>query len=412
MVSIEFGGLNELTDAANNYHCNINKLYSNFDEFTLAVKKVMRNIVVSMYAHYIDFWPINGTCVRHCTLLMQSMLEFTFIYGRYCRRERQLKCFNPAVDDLRLSVKALMKKDEEEIWRADMFRMFQTGTDIMGDTDSALYVELTSMAQVYDLMHAGAHDIGLLSPRSRKTKEQTKDVYKQEPMEVLFKILSYKDCHKVDCGIIVLTCLRTPMLVLPPSECMRKYHNPHLQGLFAHKYPENGFSFVQPRGDIRDSIVLPDFRQLPELATQVLQTFAREDSTPRPSPSISTDTEAATHVHQLCMQSRTPDPDVLLQTVLDIMAKAGHGHLLPPKSEEYSSDEGSAVDDIDTPPMSPSRRIIIETAQRMQPEPQGLTAEELLNPAGATGGTPRHGTTASLLKQSPTPRSLTQHLSG
>ena len=83
-----------------------------------------------------------------------------------------------------------------------------------------------------------------------------------------------------------------------------------------------------------------------------------------------------------------PDPDVLWQTVLDIMAEAGHGRLLPPELEEYTSDEGSVVGDIDTPLMSASRRIIIETVQKMQLEPQGLMAEELLNPSGATGATP------------------------
>ena len=46
-----------------------------------------------------------------------------------------------------------MKSDEEEILRADMFRMFKMGKDIMGDTDSTLYAEPTSMVQVYDLMH-------------------------------------------------------------------------------------------------------------------------------------------------------------------------------------------------------------------------------------------------------------------
>ena len=93
MVVIEFGGLKELADAADNYHTNINKLYGNFDEFMLAINKVVWNIVVSMYAHYINQWPINGTCVGHRALLMQSMLEFTFIYGCYCHHERQLKCF-------------------------------------------------------------------------------------------------------------------------------------------------------------------------------------------------------------------------------------------------------------------------------------------------------------------------------
>ena len=171
MVVIEFSGLKELVDTTNNYHANINKLYSNFDEFILAVNKVVRNIVVLMYAHYIDRLPINSTCVGHRALLMQSMLEFAFIYGRYCHRERQLKCFNPTADDPRLSVDTLMKDDDEEIRRMDMFRMFKTGMDIMGDADSALYAETSSMAQVYDMMYAGACDIGLLPLRSCKTEK-------------------------------------------------------------------------------------------------------------------------------------------------------------------------------------------------------------------------------------------------
>ena len=229
MAVIEFGGLKELADVADNYHTNINKLYGNFDEFMLAVDKVVRNIVVLMYAHYIYQWPINSTCVGHRALLMQSMLEFAFIYGCYCRHERQLKLFNPAANDPHLSVDALMKGDEEEIWRMDMFHMFKTGMEIMGDADSALYAETSSMAQVYDMMYAGARDIGLLLLRSGKTKKETGDIYQQERMELLRKILSYKDCRKMDCGIVVLTCLRTPTLVLPTSECMHRYHNPHLQ---------------------------------------------------------------------------------------------------------------------------------------------------------------------------------------
>ena len=260
MVVIEFGGLMELADVADNYHANINKLYGNFDEFTLAIDKVVRNIVILMYAHYIDWWPINGTCVGHWALLMWSMLEFTFIYGRYCHCEWQLKCFNQVADDPHLSVDALMKDDEEEIQRMDMFRMFKTGMDIMGDANSTLYAEMSSMAQVYDMMYAGTCDLGLLLPRLCKTKKEMGEVYRQERMELLRKILSYKDCQKVDCGIVVPTCLRALTLVLLTSECMRRYHNPHLQGLFANKYPENGFGYVQPRGDLRDCIVPPDFR--------------------------------------------------------------------------------------------------------------------------------------------------------
>ena len=123
---------------------------------------------------------------------------------------------------------------------------------------------------------------------------------------------------------------------------------------------------------------------------------------PKASPSASTDTEVATHIHRLCVQP---------QAVLEIMAKAGHGHQLP-ELEDYATDEGSEVDDNDTPPMSPSRRVIIEAAQKMQPEPQGPTAEELLNPMRAKSVPPLHHTTVLPAKQSPTPRGCTLPVSG
>ena len=123
------------------------------------------------------------------------------------------------------------------------------------------------------------------------------------------------------------------------------------------------------------------------------------------------DTEAATHIHRLCVQPQAHDPDVLQQAVFDIMAEAGHHHLLP-ELEDYTTDEGSEVDDIDTPSMLPTRRVIIEAAQKMQPEPQGPMAEELLNPMRAKSVPPRHRTTVSPTKQSPTPRGCTLPVSG
>ena len=123
------------------------------------------------------------------------------------------------------------------------------------------------------------------------------------------------------------------------------------------------------------------------------------------------DTEAATHIHRLCMQPQAHDPDVLQQAVLDIMVKAGHVHLLP-ELEDYAKDEGSEVDDINTLPMSPSRRVIIKAAQKMQHEPQGPTAEELLNPTRAKSIPPRHHAMASPAKQSPTPQGCALPVSG
>ena len=82
MVGVEFGGLPELARAVENYRDNINMLYGSQDQLTLAPERVLRNIVVAMYSHYIDLWPISGACVSHRSLLMYSMLEFTMLIGR------------------------------------------------------------------------------------------------------------------------------------------------------------------------------------------------------------------------------------------------------------------------------------------------------------------------------------------
>ena len=46
MVCMEFGGHSELANADNNYHCNINTLFGDFEEYTMALDKVVRNIIV------------------------------------------------------------------------------------------------------------------------------------------------------------------------------------------------------------------------------------------------------------------------------------------------------------------------------------------------------------------------------
>ena len=132
---------------------------------------------------------------------------------------------------------------------------------------------------------------------------------------------------------------------------------------------------------------------------------------PKASPNARMDTEAATHIHRLCVQPQVHDPDALQQAVPDIMVEADHGHLLP-ELEDYTTDEGSEIDDIDTLPMSPSRRVIIKAAQKMQPEQQGPMAKELLNPTRAKSVPPWHRTKVLPAKQSPTPWGCVLPVSG
>ena len=281
MVSVEFGGLTELARAVDNYRDNINTLYGNADQFCLGPERALRNIVVAMYARYIDLFPVSGACVGHRALLMYSMLEFAMLMGRYVRRERQInRRLDDPVDpsDPRLSVDTLVRSPEENERSAQMENVYEGAMQLLGEPDSVLYAEPLSMAQHYDLMVAGSRHIGYLPERSsRKTAEDVAALFLRERGELLTRIRSYVDNRIMECGIVVPTCLRTPVLILDPKECMRRYHDPTLQGAFPTDFPVNGFGYVQPRNDIRRSIIPPNFRELPSRVAAAVTTLIRED---------------------------------------------------------------------------------------------------------------------------------------
>ena len=251
MVSVEFGGLTELMRAVDNYWDNINTLYGNSDQFSLGLERVLRNIVVAMYARYIDLFPISGACVGHRALLMYSMLEFAMLIGRYGRQERQInKHLDDPVDpsDPRLSVDMLVRSPEENERSAQMEKVYEGAMQLLGHPDGVLYAEPLSMAQHYDLMVAGSRHIGYLPERSsRKTAEDVAALFLRERGELLTRIRSYVDNCTMECNIVVPTCLRTPVLILDPKECMRRYHDPTLQGAVPHQLPRQRLSVLCSR---------------------------------------------------------------------------------------------------------------------------------------------------------------------
>ena len=281
MVSVEFGGLTELARAVDNYRDNINTLYGNSDQFFLAPERVLRNIVVAMYARYIDLFPISGACVSHRALLMYSMLEFAMLIGRYDPRERQInKHLDNPVDpsDPRLSVDTLVCSPEENERSTQMENVYEGAMQLLGEPDGVLYAEPLSMAQHYDLMVAGSCHIGYLPQHSaRKTAEDVAALFLWERGKLLTRIRSYVDNRTIECNIVVPTCLHTPVLILDPKECMCRYHDPTLQGAFPTDFPVNGFGFVQPRNDLRRSIIPPNFCELPFRVAAAMTTLIRKD---------------------------------------------------------------------------------------------------------------------------------------
>ena len=244
--------LARLDRAVHNYRDNLASLYHHPD-LTLTLDKALRNVIVRAYAHYIDLWPMNGACLRHRAILMQSMLKFAMHYGHYqcqqcylitqCRRGGLPPSeLLPAID------LAALLTDEEENLKPEQMNVSHTSImDLLGDPSNPLYAEPLSMTEHFDAITTGTCAIGKLPGRTHcRDEDVTTRVYEDEAKQVLQKILRYLDMRKMDGDLVVPTCLRTPTLILPASCFAVMYYDPDVQGQYASHFPTRGHGFMQP----------------------------------------------------------------------------------------------------------------------------------------------------------------------
>ena len=151
-------------------------------------------------------------------------------------------------------------------------------------------------------------------------------VHKEETQQVCQKILRCLDMRVMDGNLVVPTCLRTPTLIIPTGRFAQLYYDLDAQGQYASHIPAGGQGFLQPRGDIRTSIVPRNFRVLPTDVREVVDLyFHREELEAKEhwesDDCMSTDTEAANTVR--CLQLHCPVAKASLQmAVCEALAPA------------------------------------------------------------------------------------------
>ena len=148
----------------------------------------------------------------------------------------------------------------------------------------------------------------------------------------------------MDGNLIVPTCLRTPTLILLARCFVQLYYDPDTQGQYASDFPTRGQGFLQPRGDIRTSIVPRNFRILPDDVREVVDLYFHREGldmqeNQESDDCTSTDTEAANTVRRL--QLHCPAATASLQmAVREALAPATATRL---QEEEYQYDSDDSV---------------------------------------------------------------------
>ena len=245
---------------------------------------------------------------------------------------------------------AALLDDEEENLRLRQINVTHVSImDLLGDPGNPLYAEPHSMAEHYDTMLVGTRALGDLPERTRcRDSSMTARVHEDEVQQVCQKILRCLDMRVMDGDLIVPTCLRTPTLILLARRFVQLYYDPEAQGQYASDFPTRGQGFLQPRGDIRTSIVPRNFRILPDDVREVVDLYFHREGldvqeNQESDDCMSTNTEAANTVRHL--QLHCPAATASLQmAVCEALTLATAARL---QEEEYQYDSDDSVLDLD-----------------------------------------------------------------
>ena len=166
--------------------------------------------------------------------------------------------------DAPVDLTTLLDDEEENVKLRQINVTHASIMDLLGDPGNPLYAEPHSMAEHYDAMLAGARALGDLPERTHcRDSGAMARVHEDEAQQICQKILRCLDMRVMDGNLVVPTCLRMPILILPAGHFVQLYYDPDAQGQYASHFPTGGQGFLQPRGDIRTSIIPRNFRILP-----------------------------------------------------------------------------------------------------------------------------------------------------
>ena len=80
-MKAEYGGRDHLNFVARNYAKNVKQEETGIGRITY--ERALRNLVVSMYGHYVDLFRCHSSMVGHQTVLAYNCLEVAIKLGRY-----------------------------------------------------------------------------------------------------------------------------------------------------------------------------------------------------------------------------------------------------------------------------------------------------------------------------------------
>ena len=206
IVRAEYGGESELHVAAHNYRTNRTLDPALPDpQRLLPYEKALRNLIVMMFACYVDVFECHSSRVGHRTILVWECLRVAQGLGRYHR-------FVKRGESRDWTLKPLIPNDDAR-WN------FSTAMTALGDARDPTYTHPLLLGQYFDqVYHQGRFPGELPKRQPGQATEITQERYDREMTEILDRLCSFNDPNFRSSKVLPPTSLVNPEIILPPAE--------------------------------------------------------------------------------------------------------------------------------------------------------------------------------------------------
>ena len=206
LVRLDYGGFGQLHQAAWNYRNNWVAAFTRSED-----EKVLQNLIVFLFAHYIEAFECHGAWQGHRAILALECLTVANELGCYHHWYKRADHRKPGIE-------MTHRKDLSSVPQEDHWSSYTCGLATLGSPTQPSYGHLQKLGRYFDHVYHQSWNVGQLTRKSRdQDTSYNETVYMWELGEILSYLSGFGDLGRTPRHKKNPASLLNPEIILPEA---------------------------------------------------------------------------------------------------------------------------------------------------------------------------------------------------
>ena len=212
LVRLDYGGFRQLHQAAWNYRNNRVAAFARSEDNRMSYKKALRNLIVFLFAHYIEAFECHDARQVHRAILALECLTVANELGCYHRWYKRADLRKPGIEKM-------CWKDLPSVPQEDHRSSYASGLAALGSPKQPSYRHPQKLGRYFDHVYHQSRNVGQLTRKSRdQDTGYNETVYMWEFGEILSYLSGFGDLSRAPRHRKTLASLLNPEIILPEAD--------------------------------------------------------------------------------------------------------------------------------------------------------------------------------------------------